>query len=100
MSKGTIDAWCRKLDGDRLEIFFRVANVPGQQDRKIRASGPVGEMNELADWFEEKTGMKVNAPWRVVTRSQIPGQLGFAVELTMGELESEEQVGDLLTPKL
>lgn len=89
MPKATLDGWFRKLEGDRLEVFLRTANVPGQQDRKIRASGPASEMNELADWFEEKTGMRVGAPWRVVTRKQIPGQLSLPTELTMGELSSD-----------
>lgn len=94
MPRATLDGWCRKLEGDRLEIFFRASNVPGQQDRKIRASGPASEMNELADWFEEKTGMRVSAPWRVVTRKPIPGQLEFPTELTIVELSSDATIPD------
>lgn len=91
--KATIAAWFRRLDDDRLEIFFKVADVTGQPDRKIRASGPASEMNELAQWFEDKTGMRINAPWRVVAREPIPGQTTFDFpELTMGEMtESVEE---------
>ncbi len=94
MPRATLDGWFRKLDGDRLEIFFRTANVPGQQDRKIRASGPASEMNELADWFEQKTGRTISAPWRVVTRKPIPGQLGLELGLTMAELSSDATLPD------
>ncbi len=94
MPKPTIDAWFRQLQGNRLEVFFRVVGLSGQPDRKIRASGPAAEMNELADWFESKTGMTVHAPWRTLTRKPMPGQLGMDLELTMGELSSDATIPD------
>jgi hypothetical protein len=88
--KATIDGWFRRLEGDRLEIFFKTANVMGEPDRKIRASGPASDMNELAQWFEDKSGMRINAPWRTVNRDPIPGQTAFDFpELTMGEVTEE-----------
>lgn len=93
--KPHIDGWFRRLADDRLEIFFKVAHVTGQPERKIRASGPVAEMNELADWFEEKTGMRVNATWRNVARRPIPGQLSLTLgELAMDELSSSATLPD------
>lgn len=89
--KAQIDGWFRRLEDDRLEIFFKVANVIGQPDRKIRASGPVAEMNELADWFEQKTGMHVGAGWRTVTDRPIPGQ----ITMEMGELAPEASTSQL-----
>lgn len=83
-----IDGWIRQLDNDRLEIFLRVQNVRGNQDRKIRASGPREEMYELVDWFETKTGLTVNVPDRKRTGPKpLPGQTA----LTMGELPSGEE---------
>ncbi len=69
-----IDGWFRKLGGDRLEVFLKVEGGAGIQPRKIRASGPAAEMDELGAWFEEKTGLTVSAPWRTVKDRPIPGQ--------------------------
>lgn len=81
-----IEGWFRSLEDGRLEIFLKVDNVQGVLARKIRASGPAAEMNELADWFEEKTGLKINAPWRVVKDRPIPGQVTFEfAELQPGD---------------
>lgn len=79
----TIEGWLRRLDGERLEIFLKIANAEGVRDRKIRASGPVEEMYELVDWFETKTGLRVNVPDRVRTG---PAQLEGQMNLTMGEV--------------
>lgn len=93
--KATIEGWFRRLEGDRLEIFLKIADVTGQRDRKIRASGPSGDMNELAEWFEEKTGMRIDAPWRVVVRAPIPGQTAFDLPaVTMGEINVGEVCED------
>jgi hypothetical protein len=89
-----IQGWLRQLeDGDggaRLEIFLKAENHQGQPDRKIRASGPIHEMVELVEWFEEKTGLRVESP--VLPKRpprQLPGQT--AMELHLGE-PTQEQV--------
>jgi len=91
--KGQIEGWFRSLQGDRLEIHLKVENVMGVAPRKIRASGPASEMNELADWFEEKTGMKVSAPWRTVKPYVIPGQ----TELELGEAPPSSELSSNAT---
>jgi hypothetical protein len=55
---------------------------------KIRASGPEGEMYELVDWFEAKTGLSVNADWRRVRTGPKPieGQTSMIEELTDGDV--------------
>lgn len=79
-----IDGWFRKLDDGRLEIYLK---VDGDDGRKIRASGPEAEMYELVDWFEEKTGLKVNSEqWRRVRKGPRPieGQTSMIPELPSG----------------
>lgn len=86
MPKPTTEAWFKRLEGDRLEIFFKTADHPGKPDLKIRASGMPQAMNELADWFEAQVGMKINAPWRVKPVKEIPGQTSLSfTELDMGD---------------
>lgn len=80
-SSAHIEGWFRRLQDDRLEIYLKVDRTAGVQPRKIRASGPEAEMNELADWFEQKAGLRVAAPWRTVKANPIPGQ----IELDMSE---------------
>jgi hypothetical protein len=47
-------------------------------------------MYELVDWFEEKTGLRVESPhWRRVRTG--PRPIEGQIALTMGELPSEEQ---------
>lgn len=74
-----IDGWMSELDGDRLEIYLKVANTDA--DRKIRASGPREEMFELVSWFEERTGLRFDHPkWRDRVRRgprPIAGQAAF-----------------------
>lgn len=77
-----IDGWLRQLEGDRLEIFLKVSDVQGQQDRKIRASGPRDDMLDLVEWFEGKTGMRVNHP---VLPRRTPQPMPGQTELTLGE---------------
>lgn len=89
-----VEGWFKRLDGDRLEIFFKIENVPGVRDMKLRASGPPERMNELADWFEQQSGMTIQAPWRVKPTKVIPGQEAlFTPELALGELSSDATVG-------
>lgn len=86
--KPEITAWFQRLADDRLEIFFKVANVGGVPDMKVRASGAPQHMNQLADWFEEQTGLNIEAPWRVKVRPVIPGQAAlFDAKLVMGEVQ-------------
>jgi hypothetical protein len=84
-----VQGWVSQLDGDRLEIYLKVENAEGIDSRKIRASGPTADMYELVDWFEAKTGMRVNVPNRPHTG---PKPMAGQMELTMGELPSEDQV--------
>lgn len=90
--KAHLEGWIRKLNNDRLEIFLKVERVDGQPDRKLRASGAAGEMLELVEWFEGKTGLRVESPVLPKRAPALtPGQLGF--ELTeKGELQSEDEV--------
>lgn len=82
-----VSGWTRPLEGDRLEIFLKAENVHGAPDRKIRASGPREEMYELVDWFEDKTGLRVDVPNRVRTGpAPIPGQ----TTLVTGDMTAEE----------
>lgn len=86
-SKGQIDGWFRRLNDGRLEIFLRVAGVSGVADRKIRASGPADEVNELADWFEAKSGLKVSAPWRTAGSKVMAGQMSMEVDEKLGTVD-------------
>lgn len=70
------EAWFKRLQDGRLEVFLKTESL------KVRASGTADAMNELADWFEEKTGARVEAEWRSVKPRVVPGQLA------MGELSS------------
>jgi acylphosphatase len=85
-----VEGWFRQLDGGRVEIFVKA------HGRKIRAHGPSSEMNELVDWFEEKTGVTVEASWRVRTGPKpIPGQAELPLTLEMGEAtEAEAESGE------
>jgi hypothetical protein len=85
-----IEGWFRKLDGDRMEIFLKVESKD-MPDRKIRASGPETEMYELADWFEQNTGLRFSSPkWRRVRKGHRP----LAGQVDMMELLSEDKVED------
>ena len=68
------EAWFRRLDADRLEIFLKVERPPDQgDDYKIRASGPEDDMFELVDFFERRTGMRVDSPeWRRIYKGARP----------------------------
>lgn len=74
------EGWFQPLEGDRLEIFLKVVG-PGAPNVKVRASGPVSEMHELADWFERATGLQVSGDvkkWRANGKPRpVEGQLGF-----------------------
>lgn len=89
MTISTIDGWIRRINGDRLEIFLKVEAVEGQPDRKIRASGPEADMMELVVWFEDRTGFRVSSP---VLPRRAPRPIAGQIELTMGELSSEDKV--------
>jgi hypothetical protein len=81
MRRGRTQGWIKRLEGDRLEIFVRCADFSDVPDTKIRASGPEASMLELVEWFEEKTGLRVNSP--ILPRrapKPIPGQLGFIMD--------------------
>lgn len=92
MPKPQITGWFRRLDNGRLEIFLKVQGAD-TADRKIRASGPAMEMNELADWFEEKTGLRVEATWRTVRRG--PKVMEGQMALGMGEVPPETTLDEL-----
>lgn len=53
---GHAEGWFRPLNDGRTEIFLK------GQGLKLRCSGDQDTMNELADFFEEKTGLSVNGP--------------------------------------
>lgn len=61
------EAWFRRLDNDRIEIFLKFEPPQGQA-YKMRCSGPEEEMFELVSWFEERTGTTVSGDWRRVRR--------------------------------
>jgi hypothetical protein len=90
--KPVIEGWVCQLHDNRLEIFLKVERMEGTQDRKIRASGSRPEMEELIAWFEEKSGLKVEVPWRT-TQKPIPGQM----TLVAGEHAEGEQPSDELS---
>jgi hypothetical protein len=84
-AKPTVEGWTRQLEDGRLEIFVKVANKPGIEDLKIRASGPTQAMFELVDWFEERTGLRVSLPGRLRTGPKpIVGQTSI-LELESGD---------------
>lgn len=67
-----IEGWFRQLDEGRIEIFLKV-EFRDQPTRKIRSSGPEAEMFELVEWFEQKTGLRVDSPtWRRVRTGPKP----------------------------
>lgn len=82
-----VEGWFRQLEGGNVEIFVKA------HGRKIRAHGPSSEMNELVDWFEEKTGVTVEAAWRVRRGVKpLPGQTALDMgEVTEAVADSEEQ---------
>lgn len=91
--KPHVQGWVAPLVNGRLEIFLKTANLPGQPDRKIRASGSEEEMDELLDWFEQRSGMRVEVPNRKrVHRGPKPPE-GQMV-LTMGVGPSAELSSD------
>lgn len=59
------EAWFRRLDSERIEIFLKFEPPQGQH-YKLRCSGPEEEMYELVSWFEERTGTTVSGDWRRV----------------------------------
>lgn len=89
-SPAPVQGWFRQLEGGHVEIFVKA------HGRKIRAHGPASEMNELVDWFEEKTGVTVEAGWRVRKGPKpIPGQAELPLTLEMGEAtEAEAALGE------
>ena len=78
-----IEGWFRQLDDERIEVYLKV-----EGELKIRASGAEKEMYELVDWFEEKTGLTVNADWRRVRKGPKPieGQTSMIPEVTDGDV--------------
>lgn len=89
-STAPVEGWFRQLEDGNVEIFVKA------HGRKIRAHGPASEMNELVDWFEEKTGVTVEASWRVRQGAKpIPGQGELPFTLDMGEAtEAEAESGE------
>lgn len=84
-----VEGWFRQLEDGNVEIFVKA------HGRKIRAHGPSSEMNELVDWFEEKTDVTVEASWRVRKASRpIPGQTVLPITLEMGEATEAEAEGE------
>lgn len=82
-----IEGWFRELDHGRLEIFLKTDAL------KVRCSGSYDEMMELVDWFEERTGLRVDSPrWRRVRKGPRPieGQMAF----TPREISSYAEVED------
>lgn len=82
------EGWFRLLEDRRLEVFLKVGGL------KVRASGTADQMNELADWFEDKTGMKIGegvSTWRRPRRGPRPmdGQAAFDLELVLDEHRDE-----------
>lgn len=78
-----IEGWFRKLVFGRIEIFLKVDTEDGPV--KLRASGKEDDMFELVDWFEGKTGLKVESPsWRRVRTGPKPmaGQTSMIEEVT------------------
>lgn len=57
-----VEGWVSQLDGGRVEIFLKVERFDGAADYKIRSSGPEADMMELVDFFERKTGLRVEVP--------------------------------------
>ena len=71
----SIYGWYRELNDDRLELFLKVEGVAGTPDTKLRASGSQRHIYELVDWFEERTGMRVEgqmSTWRRPRRGPKP----------------------------
>jgi hypothetical protein len=80
-----IEGWFRQLDGGRVEIYLKC------DDRKIRCSGPEEDMFELVDWFESRTGLRVESPsWRRVRRG--PPVPDNQMALVVPELSSDATV--------
>jgi hypothetical protein len=74
------EGWFRRMADGRVEVFLK------HGDRKLRAHGNEGDMNELVDWFEDKSGLRVEMPWRKRPPSRpIPGQMGLPLTLELGE---------------
>lgn len=80
-----VEGWFHDLLHGRLEVFFKT------DDLKVRASGSDAEMNELADWFERKTGLVVNGLPRRARKgpTPLPGQLALDSAPTL-ELSSQD----------
>lgn len=95
-----IEGWVCQLADHRLEIFLKIERIGnGVPDRKIRASGPREEMEELIAWFEQKTALSVTVPWKTSVKP-IPGQTTLLLgdvpegEQPDEELSSSDTVGD------
>lgn len=79
------EGWVSTLADGGLEVFVRVPGRDGAPDRKLRASGPESEMQELLDWLEAKTGLRINMVTRVRARRgprPMPGQEALNLELS------------------
>jgi acylphosphatase len=85
-----VEGWFRQLEDGNVEIFVKA------HGRKIRAHGPSSEMNELVDWFEEKTGVTVEASWRVrkASTSDPRPRRQLPLTLEMGEATEAEAEGE------
>jgi hypothetical protein len=87
------EGWFRPLADGRLEIFLKAKGV------KLRCSGDESAMHELVDWFEEKTGLDINAPdsgvWTRKRRGTKPirGQLNLIDNTDAPVFEDDEGVG-------
>lgn len=77
-----IEGWFNRLSDGRVEVFLKATNLKGIPETKIRASGSEDAINQVADWFEETTGLRVNATWRVRKVNPPPGQT--SLELSSG----------------
>lgn len=63
--------------------------MQGVQDRKVRASGPAGDIYEVVSWFEEKTGMRVDSEVETWRRKRTgPKPMEGQMALIIGELSS------------
>lgn len=73
-----------------MEVFLSVANKPGIEDIKIRASGRENTMYELVNFFEGTTGLQVEGDWRRPTTAPAPNQMS----LIGSELSSQDATVD------
>lgn len=66
-----------------MEVFLSVADKPGVEDIKIRASGREATMYELVNFFEGTTGLQVEGNWRRPTAGPPPNQMSMIGELSL-----------------